>query len=167
MTVGELVRVARGVSTGNKALYTMTRAEAKERGLEAFVKPLLGGARELPEEGKAVVHDHADRMVVLMASRRDVDQHPALAAYLGNAEPKFSQVQPAPIAATYVGIPRFVANPDGLIITNSLYTATPRKNLNAKEIAALVERLNNAAAKLPKPRFAARYSPRALEALSV
>lgn len=167
MTVGDMVRIARGISTGNSSLYIMTRAEAKDRGIELFVKPLLGGAMTLPKDGQPVVRDHPDRKVVLMTSRRDVERHPAVAAYLGDAEPKFSQVQPAPIAVTYVGIPRFVANPDGLIITNSLFTATPRQNLGEKEILALVKKLNASTSNMQKGRFAQRYNPREMEALTI
>ena len=69
---------------------------------------------------------------------------------------------------TYVGTPRFAANPDGLVVTNSFYTVTPRQPLTAKEVAALVERLNAAAVKsVRKGQYAERRTPRQMETLEV
>jgi hypothetical protein len=165
--LGEIARVARGVVTGNRALYIMTREEAKERGLERFVKPVLGGSGAFPKSGKPVVRDIPTRQVLLVASTRDVAEFPTLRDYLGDVSPKVATVRIAPIAATYVGVPRFVANPDGMVITNSLYTVTPREEMSAKEIVVLVERLNAATARLPTPSSAARYTPRTLESLEI
>ena len=167
MKLGEIARVARGIVTGNRSLYIMTRAEAKERGLEQFVKPVLGGATAFPKSGKPVVRDSPDRLVLVIATTRDVDDFPALRAHFGETSPKVASVRVAPIAATYVGVPRFVSNPDGLVITNSLYTVTPRKSMNQKDIAALVDRLNVAMARLPKKGYAGRYTPKSLEALEI
>jgi hypothetical protein len=167
MKLGEIARVARGIVTGNRKLYIMTREEAKERDVEQFVKPVLGGSTAFPKTGKPVVRDSPDRHVLLVTSARDVNEFPALRAYLGDVAPKVASVRIAPIAATYVGVPRFVANPDGLVITNSLYTVTPRKKMTAKEIVALVEQLNAAMSKLPRALFGGRYTPRTLEAIEI
>ena len=112
-----------------------------------------------------MVRDAPDREVIIVASQRDVEQHQALHRYLGDHNPRIATVRPAPIAATYVGVPRFVANPDALVITNALYAITPRQSMSNKEILTLVERLNASTAKLSQGQRAARYSPRALEAL--
>lgn len=167
MKLGEIARVARGVVTGNRALYIMTRERAIERGLERFVKPALGGSTAFPKDGKPIVRDGPARQVLLVASARDVAAFSALRKYLGDVSPKVATARIAPIAAAYVGVPRFVANPDGMVITNSLFTVTPRQEMNAKEILALVERLNAAMLRLPTPMFAARYTPRTLEALEL
>ena len=167
MKLGEIARVARGVVTGNRALFVMSRARARELGIEKFVKPVMGGARDLPATAPFVVHDNPARDVILLASRRDVEQHAELRMYLGAREPKLVSVKPAPIAATYVGIPRFIYNPDGLVITNSLYTVTPRQNLSEKETLQLIERLNGTTAKWPKTQFAQRLTPRQFEALDL
>jgi hypothetical protein len=166
MKLGEIARVARGVVTGNSALYIMTREEAKERGLEAFVRPVLGGAAAFPKDGTAVVRDAPGRKVLLVANMRDLEEFAALRAYLGGATPRVASVRVAPIAATYVGAPRFVANPDGLVVTNSLFTVTPRHHVAPQDIQALVERLNSAAARIA-PIPGARYTPRELEAIEV
>ncbi len=167
MKLGEIARVARGVVTGNSKLYIMTRDEARERDLEAFVKPVLGGSTAFPKDGKPVVRDTLERRVILVANARDIQDFPALRAYLGDVAPRVASVRVAPIAATYVGVPRFVANPDGLVVTNSLFMVTPRQNMIAKDILALVERLNAATAKLRSSQLAARYTPRTLESLEV
>ncbi len=167
MRLGEIARVARGAVTGNRALFIMTRVRAKEFGLEPFVKPILAGAREIPKSGSPIARDHPDREVILVASRRDVEEHPALRAYLGHVAPRLANVRAAPIAATYVGVPRFVANPDGLVVTNALYTLTPRQNLSPPAILMLVERLNRVTAAWPRLRHAERLSPRQFEALEI
>lgn len=167
MKLGELAHVDRGISTGNRKLFVMTRADAKARGLERFVRPVLNSAREFPREGRAVVHDGPARDVVLLASSRDVEEHSALREYLGNVVPRVAIARSAPIVATYTGVPRFVENPDGLVITNSLYRVTPRQPMSAQEIRELVERLNAAMSRRPPARFAERWTPRQLESIEV
>jgi hypothetical protein len=167
MKLGEIARVARGVVTGNRNVFIMTRARSHELGIEAFVKSILGGARDFPTGDSQEARDDESRNVVLLASRRDVEQHPKLKAYLGELEPKLASVRIAPIAATYVGIPRFVHNPDGLVITNALYTVTPRQNLSEKETLQLVHRLNSAMQKRKKTRFAERLNPRQFDLIEL
>jgi hypothetical protein len=145
----------------------MSRARARELEIESFVKPVMGGARDLPATAPFVVHDNPTREVILLASRRDVEQHAKLRMYLGAREPKLASVKLAPIAATYVGTPRFVYNPDGLVITNALYTVTPRQTLSAKETLQLVDRLNQAMEKRKKTRFADRLTPRQFDAIEL
>lgn len=167
MKLGEVAHVDRGISTGNRKVFVMTRAEAHARGLEQFVRPVLNSARDFPKTGRAVVHDGPGREVVLLASARDVEQHPALKKYLGDVVPRVAIARSAPIAATYTGVPRFVENPDDLVVTNSLYRVTPRQPMSKGEVQTLVERLNAAMAKRPSSRFAERWTPRQMEALEI
>jgi CBS domain-containing protein len=169
MKLGEIARVARGVVTGNRALFVMSRDAAKERNLEQFARPMLGSVRELPRSGTPVVHDIPEREVVIIASAHDVETNASLKAYLGDVAPRVATAKGPPIVATYVGIPRFVANPDGLVVTNSFYTVTPRQPMSAKEVASLVERLNAAAIKAaPKGKqYAERHTPRQMETLEI
>jgi hypothetical protein len=165
--LGEIARVTRGVVPGNRPLLVMSRAEAAARGIEGFVRPILGGARDLPKNGMPVVRDHEAREVVIVATRRDVESHPKLREYLCDSAPRIASVRPAPIAATYVGKPRFVANPDGLVVTNALYTVTPRRNMTPREILALVQRLNAAALRIGESVKTQRYTPRSLESMEL
>jgi hypothetical protein len=167
MKLGEVARVARGVVTGNRGIFIMSRDRARELGIEAFVKPILGGVRDFPRGTSQVAHDDEGRKVILIASVRDVEEHSKLKAYLGDQRPKVASVRIAPIAATYVGVPRFVLNPDGLVITNALYSVTPRQNLTEKETLRLVERLNRAMLNMQKPRYAARLTPRQFDAIEI
>ena len=167
MKLGEIARVARGVVTGNRTIFIMSRTRARELGIESFVKPILGGVRDLPKDDAQVARDDETRDVVLLASRRDVEGHPKLKAYLGTHEPRLANVRIAPIAASYVGTPRFVFNPDGLVITNSLYTVTPRQDLSETEIIALVARLNRAMKKRPKTRFSEHLTPRQFDVIEI
>jgi hypothetical protein len=164
MKLGDIARVSRGIATGDSSVYIMTREQAKDRGLERFVRPVITSAREVPRTGDPVIRDNAGRHVVLIASRHDVDEYAVLSEYLGDRIPRIATVHPSPIAATYVGVPHFVANPDGLIVTNSLYCVRPRQSLSEAEVIELVGRLNTVAANLPRM-AGIRYSPRALEAM--
>ncbi len=167
MKIGEIAHVDRGISTGNRGLFIMTPAEARSRGVEKFVRPVLNSAREFPRSGRAAVYSNPDREVVLLASSRDCEEHAALRDYLGEVGPRVSIARTAPIAAAYTGVPRFVENPDGLIITNSLYRVTPRQPMTPKEIQDLVVRLNTAMASRPAPRNAERWTPRGMESLEI
>ena len=167
MKLGDIARVARGVVTGDKHAFIMSRTRARELGIEDFVRPVLGSTNDLPRSGSPVVRDHPQRDVILIASLHDVNRHSNLKNYLGDREPKISNVRPAPIAASYTGVPRFAANPDGLVITNALYTVTPRQNLTDQETLHLVERLNRAMAKHPKSARASRLSPRQFDEIEI
>lgn len=168
MKLGEIARVARGVVTGNRKLFVITREEAKNRGIERFCSPVLGGTMmTIPKDGKAVVRDSPDRHVIIIATQRDVEEFAPLREYLAGVKPRVATPRTAPIASTYTGVIRFVANPDGLVITNSLYTVKPRQPMTPKEIVALVERLNAASARIPKSRYSMRYTPRSLEQIEI
>ena len=167
MKLGELARVARGVTTGNSALFIMTRAQARKVGIESFTRSVIRGSRSFPKDGPPIIYDNPEHEVIVIVSKRDVEEHPKLRAYLGDASPRLASVQTAPIAASYVGIPRFVANPDGLVITNGLFSVTPRQRMAAEEVSTLVERLNTAAARLGKPHGAQRFTPRSLEQIEI
>jgi hypothetical protein len=166
MKLGDIARVSRGIATGDRHRYIMTRAQALERGLHRFVRPVIVSARELPRKGDPIINDGPERFVVLVASKRDVEDYVALGKYLEGQSPRIASVHPPPIVVTYTGLPYFVANPDGLAVTNSLYCVRPRQALSRTDVLSLVVRLNAAAATLSEAP-AARYSPRELEALDV
>ena len=146
----------------------MTREKATEHNLLLFVKPVITSVRDLPQIGESVVKDVPALKVILRPSIHEINAHPEIRRYLGTAIPKAAVPRPstlAPIVATYVGIPRFVANPDGLIVTNALYKVIPRREMSQGETRSLVDRLNLAVANLPKPRYAERWTPKQMESL--
>lgn len=167
MKLGDVATVSRGITTGNRKLFVMTRPEARSRGLEKYVRPIVHSARELSQRGNAVVTDHPERLVVVIASVRDYEQDTALRKYLGDEPPRVRSGGSAPIAATYVGTPRFAENPDDLVVMNSLYRISPRQPMTREQIQKLVERLNHATSKLAQRRFAERWTPRQMEALEI
>lgn len=167
MRLGEIARVARGVVTGDAAHFIVSRAEAKRLGIESFTRPVLRSARETAKDRPAVVYDAPDREVIIIAAKRDIDQNPKLKEYLGEMRPRVANVRPSPIAVTYVGVPRFVANPDGLIVTNALFTVTPRKNMTSEDIVALVQRLNDAVSRFDSSGKGKRRSPREIEDIEI
>jgi len=165
MKLGEVARVSRGLVTGNSKLFVMSREKARRRGLDRFVRPVIAGAREI--RATTEVRDSSDRLVVLLATPRDVETYPALRDYLGDTIPRIGTSGTAPIVATYVGVPHFAANPDGLVVLNSLYRVNPRTTLSPGEIGDLVAKLNVAAAKWPTSRLTSRRSPAEFEALEL
>ena len=167
MILGDIARVTRGVVTGNAAMFIMSRERARDLGIERFTKPVIAGARAIPDTSPPIIRNSPSTSVVLLASRRDVEEHAELHAYLGSVAPRLASVRISPIAASYVGVPRFVANPDGLVITNALYAVTPRQEMSPKDILALVERLNDAMKKLPRTIYATRRTPRELESVKI
>ncbi|MGH7660295.1 MAG: hypothetical protein ACRENA_05165 [Vulcanimicrobiaceae bacterium] len=167
MKLGDIANVGRGISTGNRALFIMTRRQARDHELENFVRPVLNSVRDFPKSGRAVVHDHPDRQVVLIVSARDCEQYTAVRTYLRDVVPRVSIVRTSPIAASYTGIPRFVENPDGLVITNSLYRVTPRHSMSTEQIRDLVARLNAAMGRRSPAQRAERWTPRQMESLEI
>lgn len=165
MKLGELVRVNRGVATGNAGLFVMSRKLATERHIEAFVRPVISGASEV--KAADVIHDHPDRSVVLLATPRDVEAHPALGAYLNGTIPRVGSTGPSPIVATYVGVPHFAANPDELVVLNNLFRVTPRVALRPKELFELVARLNHAARAWKTNVHTNRWTPSEFHVLDV
>lgn len=167
MKLGEIAHVDRGISTGNRKLFVMARSEAQARSLEQFVRPVLNSSRDFPKSGRAVVRDNPGREVVLLASVHDVEKHTALRDYLGNTVPRIATARTAPIVATYTGSPRFAENPDGLVVTNSLYRVTPRQPMSTLEIQELVKRLNAAMSRRPASLTGERWTPRQMEDLEI
>ena len=170
LRLGEIARVSRGLSTGNALLYIMTREKAKTHKLLSFVRPIITSAREFPITGPAIVQDNPKVKVILLTNTNEINANPALQNYLGTAPPcrlSSSSTDAAPILATYVGIPRFVANPDSLLVNNSLYKVKPFKEMDPEEIRLLVDSLNLAVANLPKQRYAERWTPTQVESLVI
>lgn len=167
MKLGDIARVSRGIVTGDRKTFVMTRDEARARGVENFVHPIIDGARDMPSAEHAVIVNTTSRLVVLLATPNDVATTPALKEYLREKLPKVSSFKPSPIVATYVGPPRFAENPENLVVLNSLYCVRPKRQLSAKELAELVRRLNAASARLPANRFASRRSPSDFNALEI
>ncbi len=167
MKLGEIAHVSRGIVTGDRKVFVMTRDDAKERGIEAFVHPIVDGAREIPNSAHPVISSNSSRLVVLLATPNDVATIPALKAYLGDRTPKVSSFKPSPIVVTYVGAPRFAENPENLVVLNSLYCVRPKKQLTPKELTELVQRLNTMSARLPVDRLASRRSPSDFDAFDI
>jgi hypothetical protein len=167
MKLGEIAHISRGIVTGDRKVFVMTRDEAATRGIEAFVYPIIDGAREIPDAEQPSLSDNPSRLVVLLATRTDVEATPALKAYLDEKRPKVASFKPSPIVVTYVGTPRFAGNLENLVVLNSLYCVRPKKQLTAKQIMELVRNLNAVCARLTVSRFAQRRSPSDFNALEI
>jgi hypothetical protein len=165
MKLGEIARVSRGLVTGNTSLFVMTREQAAQHGIDRFVRPVINGAREV--KASAVLRDRPDRLVVLLATPGDLETYPELRIYLGGTVPRIGTAAASPIVATYVGMPHFAANPDELVVLNSLYRVTPRRSLSSKETSDLVHRLNAAARGWQSEGGTGRRSPAEFQALEI
>jgi SAM-dependent methyltransferase len=181
--LGDLARVHRGVATGANAFFTMTKAEAAERGLIRWARPAITAAAEvLSSDG--VIRDMPERRVIIELPP-DVSD-PAALAYLragerGGMQRRYLSRQrrpwwrltlaAPPIVASYMArqAPRFALNPDGLVLLNVAHGVWPNPGVDA---AALVERLNAARASFIGAGRTyhgglEKFEPREMEALRV
>jgi predicted RNA methylase len=158
-TVGTLFRVSRGQVTGANGFFVMTRAAARDRGIERFCVPLVTSADEV-FAAKGVLRDNPDRLVGLeLPKDLKLGRFPRLAAYIASGEkqhihkgyvtshrsPWWSVIFPRPpIVATYMArqAPFFATNPDGLGLLNVVHGLHPRQTMTANMIARVVQTLN-------------------------
>jgi adenine-specific DNA-methyltransferase len=158
-----LFRVRRGVATGANDYFVMKRAEAKDRGLEAWSVPVIAHASEILE-ANGPVRDDPNRKLLLSPGgtvrRRDF---PRLNSYLAQGEhpsggfPRIKdrylchqrdpwwqveQPSPAPVIATYMARrpPTFALNPDNLALLNIGHYLYPRRS--DLDLEAIVWELN-------------------------
>lgn len=158
-TVGTLFRVSRGQVTGANRFFVMTRAVARERGIERFCIPLVTSADEV-FAANGVLRDSPERLVGLeLPKDLKLVRFPRLAAYIASGEkqnihkgyvtshrsPWWSVTFPRPpIVATYMArqAPLFASNHDGLGLLNVVHGLHPRKPMKASMIARVVKTLN-------------------------
>jgi predicted RNA methylase len=157
--LGKIARVHRGVVTGANDFFVMTRARAKERGLQNCVRPVLTRAEDVLTSG-GVVRDTPQRKVMLYPpDRMTAADRRALNKYIEAGEaaglhmryvpshrtPWWKpQVLPAPpIVATYMArqAPAFALNPDGLVFLNVIHGLYPMRPLSDEQLRLLVDAL--------------------------
>jgi adenine-specific DNA-methyltransferase len=162
-TVGSLFRVSRGQVTGANKYFVMTRANARERGIERFCVPLVTSADEV-FSSDGVLRAGPDQLVGLEIPRDiSLARYPRLAEYIRGGEaadihagyvaahrlPWYSISYPRPpIVATYMArqAPYFAANPDRLGLLNVVHGLHPREPMDDKTVAKVVTALNAARA---------------------
>jgi SAM-dependent methyltransferase len=167
-TIGDLFHVSRGTATGSNAYFVMTAAEAKERGLERLVVPVVNRAEQIMNAGGSLSKGAAGKVVLDIPRSFDRKLAPRVDAYLALGErpgadgllvsagsnaqkrtPWFSigLVKP-PIVATYMARrpPVFALNPDGLGVLNIAIGITPRVPMTPEQMREVVAALNAAAA---------------------
>jgi hypothetical protein len=167
MSLGQIVRVSRGIATGGNGFFVMPRARAQALGLLPWCYPAITRAQEILTAG-GVVRATADRKVILMAPA-DIDRraHPALDAYLRLGEQSQGGSPPVadgylarhrrpwwylgsatapPIIASYMArqAPAFALNPDEMLLVNVAHGLYPRRPLSTDEMQRLVDALNGA-----------------------
>ena len=161
--LGTYVRVSRGVVTGANPFFVMTRQAAKERGLEQWVEPVVGDAREVQRaarDGRFRV-DQLRVVLVAPAAVPADDAHAPLRDYLDRGvaaghhdgyiasrrKPWWSlgRLPRPPIIATYMSRtgPVFARNPGLLPILNvahGLYPHEPMAPVALDRLASLLNR---------------------------
>ncbi|MGH2498487.1 MAG: Eco57I restriction-modification methylase domain-containing protein [Candidatus Limnocylindria bacterium] len=159
--LGELLRVSRGVATGQNDFFVMSRAQARARGLEPYVVPVLTGAKQVLQAHGVMYATEVDEVLLIAPKGTDLQQseHAALRAYLNEGERAkvherylcshrtpwwHLSFKPAPIVATYMARqpPKFARNPDGLAILNVFHGLHPRVALTDAQLDALARSLN-------------------------
>ena len=159
-TIGDIFRVSRGQVTGANKFFVMSRAMARERGIERFCVPLITSADEL-FSANGVVHKTAAKLVGLQVPKDvDLSRHRALAKYLRSGialgvhetyvarhrRPWYAVTYPRPpIIASYMArqAPIFARNPDGLGLLNVAHGLHPRRPLSDEALDRIVATLNS------------------------
>lgn len=189
-TLSDIARVHRGFATGGNDFFIMTRARAKQLGLDTWCTPAITMASEiLSSDGE--IRDNPDRRVALdLPADFDRAANPAVDAYLTQGEAagidaryipshrrpwfRINLGKPAPIVVSYMArqAPRFAVNPDGLGLLNIGHGVFPRKAMTDEQLRALVEALNGM-----RDRFSGtgrtyhggleKFEPREMESLPV
>jgi SAM-dependent methyltransferase len=189
--LGDVVRVSRGVATGNNAFFVLSLDRAEALRLRRWCVPALTRAREVLE-APGTVHLGSDRKLLLDPPRGTdptAEGNRALREYL--AEGRALKVHEGylcthrapwwhvgakapPIVATYMArqAPAFALNPDGLAVLNVFHGLYPKLPLTRVQLEGLVAYLNENRAAL---RGAGRtyqgglekFEPREMEALLV
>ncbi len=157
--IGSYFRVSRGQVTGANDYFVMSRARARERGIEAFCSPVVASAEEI-FEAAGVLRDTPRRMVAMEIPKdTDLARHEALAKYIGAGEAArvhlgyvTSRRRPwyaltlsrPPIVATYMArqAPIFASNPDRLGLLNIAHGLYPREALEDETLEKMVRQLN-------------------------
>lgn len=163
-TLGSIARVHRGQVTGANDFFVLSRARARELGIDEFCRPVITRAQEILTSG-GLLHDSPNRAVLLEVPP-DIKrtQYPRLNAYLKLGEksidgeppicdrwipshrrPWFSVKAPRPsIIATYMArqAPMFATNPDRLALLNVGHGIFPNSEFSEEQVNRLVAALN-------------------------
>ncbi|MBI3976854.1 MAG: methyltransferase [Chloroflexi bacterium] len=162
-----VAQVHRGVVTGANDFFILTRAQARQLGVEEWCRPAITSAEEILRADGAVRDGPERRLLLDVPADVDREAHPQLDAYLRLGEqpqgekPPISRryitthrrpwwhlglSAPPPIVATYMArqAPVFALNPDGLAVVNIAHGIYPIHHLSPDQIAALVRSLNDA-----------------------
>jgi len=161
-----IARVHRGQVTGANRFFVMSRARARELGIEEWCRPVITAAEDILDGG-GVIRDYPNRKV-LLCPPKDIDRgaHPALDRYLRLGEQKhpgedgalakryvprhrspwwhLGRIPTPPIVASYMArrAPAFALNPDRLALLNIGHGLWPIGELTDDELATLVFHLN-------------------------
>lgn len=158
--LGDIARVHRGFVTGGNDFFLMTRAQATDRGLSAWVRPAITQASEILRSD-GVIRDTPELRVILdLPADLDRSAHPDVDAYLAHGEDlavdrryitthrkpwwRVGIGKPAPIVASYMARqpPRFALNPDGVALLNIGHGIYPKDGMSYTQVEALVDALN-------------------------
>jgi hypothetical protein len=163
--LGGLASVHRGIATGANGFFVMDRAQARERGLEPWARPVITQGKQILDSDGPIVGAGC-KVIVLLP--KDVDSLPPklracvrryLARGMAEGVPGrylcrkrspwwwLGKVEAPPIVASYMARrpPAFAANPEGILILNIAHGIYPRHPMSKKQAAAFVEMLNRSA----------------------
>ncbi len=165
--LGSIARIHRGVATGSNAFFVLTRARARELGIERWCRPAVTNASEI-FASHGVVRDSAERRLLLEVPV-DIDRrsHPALDRCLASGESSSDGSVPVserylaahrrpwwylgkpkapPIVVSYMArqAPMFALNPDSLALINIAHGVYPAQLMSKRALRQFVARLNEA-----------------------
>ena len=163
--LGSIARIHRGIVTGGNEFFILTRARARELGLERWCRPAITDAHEILESN-GIIRDAPGRKLLLDIPRNlDRSQFPSLDAYLKQGEVPgngrravaegyicshrqpwwyLGRQDPPPIVASYMArqAPAFASNLDRLALVNIGHGLYPIQDLEPDLQVRLVHQLN-------------------------
>jgi len=185
--LGTLLRVHRGVATGDNGFFVLPVERARERGLADWLTPCVHRARLVQEAGGTLSAEQCSHGLLMLP--REPPEHPALRAYLAEGERRGTPERylcahrkpwwrlpvraSPPAVATYMARrpPSFATNPDGCALVNIAHGLYPRGTWSEAWLRELVDWLDANASSLTGHRSyhggLAKWEPRELESALV
>ena len=167
VALGSIARIHRGVATGSNAFFVLTRARARELGVERWCRHAVTDAGEI-FASRGVLRDSAERKLLLeIPADIERSSHPALDSYLSSGECSSGGTVPVserylaahrspwwylgkpkspPVVVSYMArqAPMFALNPDSLALINIAHGVYPVQPMSLRALRQFVARLNEA-----------------------
>lgn len=162
MRLGDMVRVHRGIATGANKFFVMKRAEAQQRGLSSFARPVISAGRQILDSAGILDQVLSDCIIVLPRDLEELcgDVRTAALQFVAEGEKQgvhqrylcahrnpwwwLGSVRPPLVVVSYMARrpPAFATNPQNALILNIAHGLYPKTEASPRQLRTLVEILN-------------------------